>query len=323
VRPALRQSAAPRRYFERHAERSLSFGTVRLSVFELALCAASLSVSVSTAEPAVTGTALVRIDPEIARGRHDWDRHSLWAKGERGASAPHVDADGDGIDDDAELALAKAYFPYYSLDSREDCSLHGVLFRLTPHPRDKTKFAIWYVVLYERDGGRYGMGSHVGDDETFSALVDPSVAPPAGILALRAISHQNTILERKTTCGSINGCTRCDTTNLAGELYPVVFVSASKHGQYVSELACDTWPNDFGACSLRKAPDEAPFVNAGEPVSPLCRDLTTNGFITPGNGWSEPSLLHFDPWANHKFGRAGNVTEDLVDPAFLIDPSGC
>lgn len=302
---------------------SLSFATVRLSVFELALCAASLSVSLSTAEPSTRGTTLAHVVSGIALERQHWDRRSLWAAAERGTRVPHADSDGDGIDDDAELALAKAYFPYYSLDSREDCSLHGVLFRLTPHPLDRSKLAIWYVVLYERDGGRFGMGSHVGDDETFSALVDPSVAPPAGILALRAISHQNTILERKTTCGSIDGCRRCDTADFSGGRYPVVFVSASKHGQYVSELACDTWPNDLAQCSLREAPDEAPFVNAGEPGSPLCRDLTANGFITPANGWSEASLLHFDPWANRKFGRAGNVTEDLVDLAFLIDPSGC
>jgi hypothetical protein len=65
------------------------------------------------------------------------------------------------------------------------------------------------------------------------------------------------------------------------------------------------------------------FVNAGEPGRPLTRDLTGAGLITIGNGWTEPSLLNFDPWGGHDFGGAGNVTDDLIDESFLIAPSGC
>jgi hypothetical protein len=183
--------------------------------------------------------------------------------------------------------------------------------------------SIWYVVLYERDCGRYGLGGHIGDDEGFSAVIDPNVPPPAGILALRAISHQNTFFERKTNCGSLPGCSPCGTADLAGSPFPVVFASSNKHGQYVSQLACNTWLNDLGACSLSESPDEPPFVNAGEPGRPLSHDLTRDGFVTPENGWAEPSLMHFDPWANRRFGRASNTTEDLTDMAFLLDPSGC
>lgn len=247
----------------------------------------------------------------------------MWSEAEtRDSKNPGADADGDGIDDATELALARAYFPYYSMDSRDGCSRHGVLFRLAPHPLYPGKIAIWYVVLYERDCGRFGLGAHVGDDEGFSAIIDPKAPPPGGILALRAISHQNTILERETNCGSLPGREPCRTADIAGKPYPIVFSSSNKHGQYVSQLACNTWPNDFGACSLGKRPDEPPFVNAGEPGHPLCDDLTTQGFVTPENGWAEPSLMHFDPWANHKFGKAGNVTDDLTDKAFLIVASG-
>ena len=46
-------------------------------------------------------------------------------------------------------------------------------------------------------------------------------------------------------------------------------------------------------------------------------DLTTSGFITGANGWTESSLMNFDPWVDHNFGGAGSVAKDLVDPAFL------
>lgn len=291
---------------------------LRLTVFDLALCAASLWVGVSSAESYAD-------EPRGHSGTFaapHWDRRALWAKAALDTSGPRVDADGDGFDDAAELALAKAYFPYYSVDARDECSRHGVLFRLSPHPLDPGKVAIWYVVLYEHDCGRFGLGAHVGDDEGFSVLVDPRVAPPAGILSVRAISHQNTFFQRETNCGLLPGQDPCPTADIGGARFPTVFASSNKHGQYVTELSCDTWPNDLGACSLARAPDEPPFVNAGEPGRELCRDLTREGFIKQDAGWTEPSLMHFDPWSNRKFGKAGNLTEDLTDGAFLIRPSG-
>ena len=58
------------------------------------------------------------------------------------------------------------------------------------------------------------------------------------------------------------------------------------------------------------------MVNAGEPNAHLTEDLTDAGFITAANGWTEASLLHFNPWGGTDFGGAGNVTGDLTDPAF-------
>jgi len=233
------------------------------------------------------------------------------------------DLDGDGIDDATEQSLAEKYFPYFSLDPREDCSRHGVLFRLSPHPDDASKLAIWYVVLYERDCGLRGLGSHVGDDEAFGEVIDPKVPAPAGILAIRAVSHQNTTCERSTICGRLPGCEPCDTKERAGAPYPVVYSSFHKHGNYASGQACNSWLCDFHGCGLSASADEPTFVNAGEPDRPLSRDLTTTGFVTPQNGWSEPTLMHFDPWSSHKFGGAGDVTDDLEDETFLLDPKSC
>jgi hypothetical protein len=239
------------------------------------------------------------------------------------AAAGTCDSDGDGLDDDTELALAKDYFPYFSIDPREDCSRHGVLFRMSPHPDDPTKIAIWYVVLYEKDCGLRGLGSHVGDDESFGEIIDPKIPAPAGILAIRAISHQDTTCERVSTCGTLPGCAPCDTAVRSNQLYPIVYSSFHKHGNYANLATCTSWLCDFHGCGLSGAADEPTFVNAGEPDRPLVRDLTTDGFVSPAKGWSESSLMHFDPWSEHKFGGAGNVTDDLLDAAFLISPSGC
>ena len=233
------------------------------------------------------------------------------------------DADGDGIDDETELALAKRYFPYYAQNPEETCGRHGVLFRLAPHPADKTKVAIWYVVLFERDCGRFGIGAHVGDDEVFGEIVDVNRPAPEGILAIRAISHQDTRCERVSSCGSLPGCEPCATATKDGQPYPVVFSSRSKHGTYTSATTCNRWICDFGLCEMNGVADSPVFVNAGEPGHPLSKDLSSEGFINAANGWTESELMHFDPWGNQRFGHAGNVTDDLTDTSFLISPTGC
>lgn len=232
-----------------------------------------------------------------------------------------TDGDGDGLDDGFEAQVASAYFPYYSVAPDDKCPRHGVLFRVSPHPQDTTKLMIWYVVLFEKD---CGAGGHPGDDEVFGAIVDPAQPPPAGLLALRAISHQGTLCERITTCGVLPGCKPCTTASKGGAAFPVVFTSVNKHGGYVFENECDTnFICDFGGCTLNPTPSAPPMVNAGEPDKPLVNDLTSQGFINAGEGWTEPSLMNFDPWGGKDFGSAGNVTDDLQDAAFVVSPSGC
>jgi hypothetical protein len=236
-------------------------------------------------------------------------------------AAAVLDGDGDGIADAEEQALAEKYFPYLSLSPSDACPRHGVLYRLAPHPADASKLAVWYVVLYEKDCGALG---HVGDDEVFGALLDPKLPPPAGLLALRAISHQGTVCEKKTSCGSLPGCEPCATAARGGQQVPVVFSSLNKHGGYVKESTCDlNVLCDLGGCALASTPSAPPLVNAGEPGKPLVQDLTTQGFINAKNGWSEAALQHYDPWGGKKFGGAGKVSDDLVDAAFVIGPAGC
>ncbi len=236
-------------------------------------------------------------------------------------TSPTKDADGDGLDDALEQSIAESYFPYYSVAPDDSCPLLGVVFRAAPHPDDATKIAIWYVVLYENDCGANG---HVGDDEVFGAVIDPGIPAPDGILALRAISHQGTLCENTTSCGSLAGCTPCTTADKNGKAFPVVFPSVNKHGNYVVESTCDTnLICDFGGCTLNPTPSTPPFVNAGEQAMPLTNDLSNGGFIDAAHGWQEQSLFGFDPWGGLEFGSAGVVSDDLVDSAFLVPLSGC
>jgi hypothetical protein len=235
--------------------------------------------------------------------------------------APGVDDDGDGLDDALEFSIASEHFPYLSLAPDDKCPRLGVLFRASPHPGDASKWMIWYVVLFERD---CGLTAHVGDDEVFGVVLDPSLPAPASILAVRAISHQGTFCQRVTSCGSLPGCKPCTTASRDGKAFPVVFASVNKHGQYVEESSCDqNVVCDLGGCTLNPNPTRPPFVNAGEPDKPLVRDLTAQGFITADNGWTEQRLFGFDPWSGQDFGGAGNVADDLTDPAFVVPATGC
>jgi hypothetical protein len=220
-----------------------------------------------------------------------------------------VDDDGDGLDDALETRLAIAYMPYISIDPADNCALDGMLVRVRPHPADATKILIVYDHLYANDCGFAG---HVGDDEVFGVAIDPAIPPPAGILAIRAVSHQNTPCERDTQCSTC-GDSRpaCDR---ATDMTPIVYASKDKHGNYATLAQCPLIGTCFDQCTLNPARRMPAVVNAGEPAHHLVDDLTTQGFVTAD--WPA-ELQHFDPWDPMKtFGGAGNIAMDLVDPAF-------
>ncbi len=232
-----------------------------------------------------------------------------------------LDRDHDGIADAREAELAAAYLPFVSVHKDDGCNVHGILYRLAPHPKASGRVMMWVDVLYAEDCGANG---HIGDNEMFSLVFDPEVPAPAGILAVRAISHQGTPCEHITTCGQCSGMTTCETGWRDGQAYPVVYASKNKHGGYVDKGTCSSsLLCDYGGCGLAPVASTAPMVNAGEPAHALVHDLTTEGFITEANGWADSSLMHFDPWATGNFGRAGSVANDLVDEAFVIDVSKC
>jgi hypothetical protein len=235
-----------------------------------------------------------------------------------------VDLDQDGLDDGAELAAARAYLPYLSLSPNEsaDCKVGGILARITPFPGQPRCLHVIYDYLYNKDCGSIGgIGGHPGDDEVFAATIDLDQPPPAGILALRAISHQGTICERTSDCGGIAGRTACQTLPKAGVPWPAVWPSKDKHGNYVNrDSSCAVFATCIDSCDDNPTPMVPEILNAGEPGHPLITDLTTQGFISAANGWTNTQLYDYNPWGNTSFGGAGNVTGDLTDSAFDTPP---
>ncbi len=244
------------------------------------------------------------------------------ASGPDGGAPTHTttdgaDTDGDGLPDALEATLAHDALPFLSIHPNDACRTHGIAVRITPHPRNPKLVVIWGVVLYNQD---CGATRHPGDDEGFGVLVDPSLAAGAGILALRAISHQDTACEHTTTCGTCGDLAPCTTATKNGMPYPVLFPSKDKHGNYVSAAVCaSSVVCDLGGCAQATTDATAAVVNVGEPNHPLVGDLTAQGFITTANGWTESSLFHFDPWKAGAFGQAGDLSADLVDRRFVID----
>jgi hypothetical protein len=228
-----------------------------------------------------------------------------------------VDHDLDGLDDARELELANDYLPYVSLAADDGCPLDGMVVHVFPHPGDATKVVVIYSHLFQED---CGLNGHVGDDESFGILIDPKMPAPGGILAIKSASHQNTLCEHDTECSTCAGDSRpaCDRATINGAPFPVLYASKDKHGQYATLAQCPFLGTCFDECSLAQTATHPPIVNVGEPAAPLVHDLTTEGFITPANGWTRQELMHFDPWdATHDFGGAGNIAGDLTDTAFL------
>ena len=231
-----------------------------------------------------------------------------------------IDNDDDGLDDKYELELATDYVPYLSIDPSDGCPLAGLVARVRKHPADATKISIIYSHLFQND---CGLGGHVGDNEAFGIVIDPLQPAPAGILAIKTASHQNTPCERISECSTcaLDGRAKCDVTTFNGEQWPVLYASKDKHGQYATKSKCSLIGTCFDQCTLNPARELPPIVNVGEPMHAFTNDLTTNGFITPANGWTEAELMNFDPWDITKdFGGAGNIAGDLQDMTFLPAP---
>lgn len=244
------------------------------------------------------------------------DARAVSADGMAGA-----DDDGDGLADDVEIKLARDYLPFISLDPGDGCALSGLVARVRKHPADPSKILIVYSHLFLRD---CGLGGHVGDNEAFGIAIDPALPAPAGILAIRTASHQNTPCQRIsecTTCAS-DSRTKCDLAMSGTASWPVLYASKGKHGQYATKGSCSLLGTCFDQCTLAADRALPPVVNVGEPAHPLITDLTAQGFITAANGWTEAALMHADPWnATMDFGGAGNVAGDLQDTTF--EPAPC
>lgn len=283
----------------------------------IAIASSSLMAACGSGEPAVEQADTKGIAPTGGSGMMTGGGGAGGESGGGGdgGSSTTMDGDGDGIDDALEQTLAETYLPFLSLDPTDGCPRGGIVFRLYPHPENSAYIHIIYDHLFENDCG--ALNGHVGDNEVFGATIDPKVPPPAGIIALRAVTHQGELCEKTTQCGVCPGQKACATAMKNGKDYPVVFSSKDKHASFVEQNQCMILPCG-DSCALNPMDTPVILVNAGEPDKHLTENLTENGFITEANGWSEPDLFNFNPWDPAKtFGGAGNIADDLQDNAFL------
>jgi hypothetical protein len=232
------------------------------------------------------------------------------------------DRDQDGLDDAQEQVWAQQYLPYLSISPDDACATpRGIVVRVSPHPSGMGLLHIHYDVLYNDDCGTFASGitGHIGDSEHFAITVDPTMPPPRGIVAIKAISHHGTQCEMATECGRCAGQTACQTLTKNGVATPAVWAARDKHGNYVNRsMTClPAAINTCGdVCDDSAAPDMPPIVNVGEPCHPLVNNLTTMGFVTSANGWTHMELFNYDPWGGQNFGGADVLATSLVDPAF-------
>lgn len=225
-----------------------------------------------------------------------------------GVDAGIVDLDHDGLDDAWEMQVAQAYLPTLAKHPQDACPLSGIAFRVRPHPQNPALLNIIYDHLFQDD---CGATSHVGDNECFAITVNPAKPAPQGITAVKAISHQNTPCQKVTECGTCNNLPAC-----AGAR-PSLYSSKDKHGGYAVLATCNHILSCLDQCADGVAAT-VPMVNVGEPAAHLIDDLSDGGFITTANGWSKTQLFHYSPWDTaKKFGGAGNVANDFLDPAFV------
>jgi hypothetical protein len=229
-----------------------------------------------------------------------------------GAAAAANDRDGDGLDDAMELAWAQQYMPYLAISPEDHCPTAGILVRVEPL---QTGFVrIRYDILYNQD---CGIGGHVGDNERFAMTIDVTMPPPAGIVTIKAVSHKGSVCGKESDCGRCAGQTACATLVKNGTPWPAVWASRDKHGNYVDRSSTCQFDNTcFDDCDDNPMPAALPIINVGEPCFPLVADLTTDGFITPENGWTNRSLYNYAPWGGQPFGESSVIASDLTDPDF-------
>lgn len=233
------------------------------------------------------------------------------------APASAGDQDRDGLDDAMELAWAQEYLPYISMHPQEDCPTAGIVVRV--EPLSMSGFVrIRYDVLYDND---CGVGPHIGDAERFAMTVDVTIPPPDGIVTIKAISHKGTQCEKESDCGRCPGQSACATLPRNGTPWPAVWVARDKHGNYVDRaMFCQFDNTCLDDCQDNPSPAVLPIVNVGEPCLPIVNNLTTQGFITTANGWTNQVLFNYDPWGGQPFGDASVVATDLTDVAFETPP---
>ncbi len=201
------------------------------------------------------------------------------------------DADADGVDDDCELSLARAFAPEMVVDPRDclwDASSRGsrlrggYLFAVQTAPTADRTMRIAYLPAYFRDCGwrgipcatrRPGCSAHDGDSELI--VVDVRYDPVSARWATHAVFLSAHCFGRSDgRCRWYAGdALRQFAWTGAERGAPRVWVARGKHGNYPTRGACDSGHWFYDTCDGNSAAYRFPVVSANQNIGSRHRPL--------------------------------------------------
>lgn len=237
--------------------------------------------------------------------------------------APCEDADNDGLTDAWEDLVLSRLRPFVRLDEAEqlvndDAYVLGVVGRVTP----VGAYVHAYMMLgYEYDFGSCLLTSHNGDSERVALELEPTGDGDVRVRQAYTAAHEGTVTDHSMVFGPTElGDLVHEADPAFGEPRWVVFSSADKHATYATIAICESINPGIPCADEDCAPDNVadpapftrlfPYVNAGEPDTPLVTDLAGFGF--PGD----------DAWDEQNFcgGLGGNGCSSPVREKLVTNP---
>jgi hypothetical protein len=242
-----------------------------------------------------------------------------------------TDLDRDGIDEEDESMLARAFLPMLWYDDSEGCAEPGVIFyHLRPYvPGGSTDtLALTYAVSYYDD---CGMNGHDFDFEVFALTLYPVENSPTnfGAHALATWAHDGTLCEisesRTYDPPVIVDVPVSDTLYAAWE---EIFASVDKHGNFLDPMTCrghcliDWCDADYLMNNGRLVfPEEGQFLdlyNIGEINDPILDDISE--INEPGGYTFDARRIWDTPWMVERFYRTAPGPDVPVDFSISTPP---
>jgi len=249
-----------------------------------------------------------------------------------GCVAPTIDADLDGVDDNCEFALARAFAPLLKVDGG-DCDWDSGLNRLggeyyfAVQRNDELgpRIRIAYMPGYYKD---CGAGGHLGDSEFILEDVSYALNSAGGAWQLRGVFTSAHCGEEFGGISVDPNCQWWDASqfHLNGDPsfgYPSIWISKGKHGNYQSYGACnDAYAGFIDTCSGSPLDRRFPVVyswqnigSAKKPDAGLNLPPRWGSSLIPASGTSES---FWAPFWWFKGWNPRNSNTDGVTPYGMI-----
>jgi hypothetical protein len=204
-----------------------------------------------------------------------------------------ADADGDGLNDWCENALAAAFSPWLIFDEEESTSgqmAHYAVRKGTPAECTVNGYApqncvvIFYAMSYFADGGLYGFTDHDGDGEMVLEKLNWDPYDKAWLLDW-------TFLSAHGYTSPYSAWVPYDQIGYQGNVWghPTVHVSQNKHANYKSKDACENACFGWWVFQVCEDCDEGVqkrldigwggVRNVGSSAHPLANEVWLNGQV--------------------------------------------